>query len=189
MSTRGEALLGIIGGSGLYRMAGSRRCAKSRISTPFGEPSDAYVVGTLARPPRRVPAAPRLGHRLLPCELNFRANIHGFKAARRRRHRVDLGGRQPARGDRARARRGARPVHRPHARPHLDVLRRRLSSRTCRFADPFCAPLSRWSPISAREAGADGARGRHLRLHGRAAVLDARRVPPVPELGRETSSA
>jgi len=70
---------GIIGGSGLYRMAGLETTGRVALRTPFGEPSDAYVLGTLAG--RRVAFLARHGegHRILPSEINFRANIYGFK--------------------------------------------------------------------------------------------------------------
>jgi 5'-methylthioadenosine phosphorylase len=70
---------GIIGGSGLYHMPGFERAEAVRLKTPFGEPSDAFVLGTLAG--RRVAFLPRHGegHRHLPSEVNFRANIFGFK--------------------------------------------------------------------------------------------------------------
>ena len=72
-------LIGIIGGSGLYEMEGLESVEERRIETPFGQPSDAYIMGTLAG--RRLAFLPRhgRGHRLMPSELNFRANIFGFK--------------------------------------------------------------------------------------------------------------
>ena len=71
--------IGIIGGSGLYDMAELADREERRIETPFGEPSAPYVTGTLRG--RRVAFLARhgIGHRLLPSELNFRANIYGFK--------------------------------------------------------------------------------------------------------------
>ena len=74
-----EGLIGIIGGSGLYEMEGLESIEERRVETPFGSPSDAYVIGTLTG--RRVAFLPRhgRGHRLMPSELNFRANIFGFK--------------------------------------------------------------------------------------------------------------
>jgi 5'-methylthioadenosine phosphorylase len=74
-----QAEIGIIGGSGLYSMPGLTKVNEVRLKTPFGSPSDAYVCGTLEH--RRVAFLARhaRGHRLLPSELNFRANIHGFK--------------------------------------------------------------------------------------------------------------
>ncbi len=74
-----EAEIGIIGGSGLYEMPGLEQRREVPLDTPFGNPSDAYVTGVLEG--RRVAFLARhgRGHRLLPTELNFRANIHGFK--------------------------------------------------------------------------------------------------------------
>src|SRR5471032_512885 len=71
--------IGIIWGSGLYDMAALTDREEKRLSTPFGEPSGPYVIGTLGG--KRVAFLSRhgLGHRLLPSELNFRANIYGFK--------------------------------------------------------------------------------------------------------------
>ena len=74
-----QAEIGIIGGSGLYSMPGLSDIQEAPQRTPFGNPSDAYVLGLLEG--RRVAFLARhgRGHRLLPSELNFRANIHGFK--------------------------------------------------------------------------------------------------------------
>lgn len=71
--------IGIIGGSGLYDMAELTDREERRITTPFGDPSGPYVLGTLGG--RRVAFLARhgVGHRILPSELNFRANIYGFK--------------------------------------------------------------------------------------------------------------
>lgn len=74
-----QAEIGIIGGSGVYNMEGLQRKRETHVATPFGRPSDAYVTGELDG--RRVAFLARhgRGHRLLPSELNFRANIYGFK--------------------------------------------------------------------------------------------------------------
>ncbi len=74
-----QAEIGIIGGSGLYSMPGLADTQEVRLETPFGEPSDAYVLGTLEG--RKVAFLSRhgRGHRFMPSELNFRANIYGFK--------------------------------------------------------------------------------------------------------------
>jgi 5'-methylthioadenosine phosphorylase len=71
--------IGIIGGSGLYDMTELTAREEQTIKTPFGDPSGPYIIGTLRE--RRVAFLPRhgLGHRILPSELNFRANIYGFK--------------------------------------------------------------------------------------------------------------
>ena len=71
--------IGIIGGSGLYDMTGLTNREERWIDTPFGDPSGPYHVGTLRG--RRVAFLARhgAGHRFLPSELNFQANIYGFK--------------------------------------------------------------------------------------------------------------
>jgi 5'-methylthioadenosine phosphorylase len=71
--------IGIIGGSGLYQMAELTEVEEKTLATPFGDPSGPYIIGTLRG--RRVAFLSRhgIGHRLLPSELNFRANIYGFK--------------------------------------------------------------------------------------------------------------
>ncbi|HUJ96419.1 MAG TPA: S-methyl-5'-thioadenosine phosphorylase [Terriglobales bacterium] len=74
-----QAEIGIIGGSGLYSMPGLTRAKETHLKTPFGAPSDAYVLGTLAGRKVAFLARHGRGHRILPTELNFRANIHGFK--------------------------------------------------------------------------------------------------------------
>ncbi|MBZ2179020.1 MAG: S-methyl-5'-thioadenosine phosphorylase [Acidobacteriota bacterium] len=74
-----RAQIGIIGGSGLYNMPGFTEKQEVRLETPFGDPSDAYIVGKLGG--RDVAFLPRhgRGHRLTPSELNYRANIFGMK--------------------------------------------------------------------------------------------------------------
>jgi 5'-methylthioadenosine phosphorylase len=74
-----QAEIGIIGGSGLYHMPGFTDAHESVQQTPFGNPSDSYILGTLDG--RKVAFLSRhaRGHKLLPSELNFRANIYGFK--------------------------------------------------------------------------------------------------------------
>jgi 5'-methylthioadenosine phosphorylase len=74
-----QAEIGIIGGSGLYSMPGLTKVKEVRLKTPFGQPSDAYVLGTLEGRKVAFLARHGRGHRILPTELNFRANIHGFK--------------------------------------------------------------------------------------------------------------
>jgi 5'-methylthioadenosine phosphorylase len=74
-----QAEIGIIGGSGLYSMPGLTGVHEVALETPFGAPSDAYVLGTLEGKSVAFLARHGRGHRILPSELNFRANIHGFK--------------------------------------------------------------------------------------------------------------
>ncbi|HBO85002.1 MAG: methylthioadenosine phosphorylase [Deltaproteobacteria bacterium GWC2_42_11] len=74
-----EKVIGIIGGSGLYEMEGLKNVKEVKVKTPFGNPSDAYIVGKLGDV--KLVFLPRhgRGHRILPSELNFRANIFGMK--------------------------------------------------------------------------------------------------------------
>jgi 5'-methylthioadenosine phosphorylase len=71
--------IGIIGGSGLYDMAEITDRSERKIKTPFGSPSGSYMIGTLRG--RRIAFLARhgKGHTQMPSELNFRANIFGFK--------------------------------------------------------------------------------------------------------------
>ena len=71
--------IGILGGSGLYDMAGLTDRDEVTVSTPFGNPSGPYVTGTLNGRKVAFLARHGPGHRLLPSELNFRANMYGFK--------------------------------------------------------------------------------------------------------------
>jgi len=74
-----QARIGVIGGSGLYQMAGLSDVEEVHLATPFGDPSDAILIGTLADV--RVAFLPRhgRGHTLLPTEIPFRANIYAMK--------------------------------------------------------------------------------------------------------------
>ena len=71
--------IGVIGGSGLYEIEGLTAIEEVKLDTPFGAPSDAYIAGTLGD--ARLVFLPRhgRGHRILPHEINFRANIWGMK--------------------------------------------------------------------------------------------------------------
>ena len=74
-----QASIGIIGGSGLYTMRGLTGTQELRVKTPFGEPSDAVVLGTLEGKRVAFLARHGRGHRLLPSEINYRANIYAMK--------------------------------------------------------------------------------------------------------------
>jgi 5'-methylthioadenosine phosphorylase len=71
--------IGIIGGSGLYDMSELTDREEQSLTTPFGEPSGPYIIGTLRGSRVAFLARHGAGHRLLPSELNFRANLFGFK--------------------------------------------------------------------------------------------------------------
>ena len=73
------AQIGVIGGSGLYEMSGLTSIRELAVKTPFGNPSDKIVVGTLLGKRVAFLARHGRGHRILPGELNFRANIYAMK--------------------------------------------------------------------------------------------------------------
>ncbi len=75
-----HARIGIIGGSGLYGMAGLQNQREMAVETPYGAPSDAFLLGDLEGVPVAFLARHGRGHRILPSELNFRANIWAFKS-------------------------------------------------------------------------------------------------------------
>jgi 5'-methylthioadenosine phosphorylase len=78
--TNGIPAIGIIGGSGLYQMEGVENPTEQRVATPFGDPSDALIGGTMHG--RQIYFLPRhaRGHRILPHELNHRANIYALRS-------------------------------------------------------------------------------------------------------------
>ncbi len=84
MSTHGHAstdqgAVGVIGGSGLYDIEGLEDVREIELSTPFGAPSDAFVTGRLGETSMVFLPRHGRGHRILPSEINFRANIWGLK--------------------------------------------------------------------------------------------------------------
>jgi len=78
-SPKPHATIGVIGGSGLYAMQGLTNAREVRIKTPFGDPSDAIVVGTLEGKQVAFLARHARGHRILPGEINYRANVYALK--------------------------------------------------------------------------------------------------------------
>ena len=81
-----SATLAVIGGSGVYQMEGLQNVKQVRVRTPFGDPSDNIILGTLGN--QRIAFLPRhgRGHRIEPAELPARANIYALKITRRRTH-------------------------------------------------------------------------------------------------------
>jgi 5'-methylthioadenosine phosphorylase len=75
-----KAEIGIIGGSGLYSMPGLTEIHEESVTTPFGDPSDSFILGKLEGRSVAFLARHGRGHKLLPSELNFRANIYAMKA-------------------------------------------------------------------------------------------------------------
>jgi len=133
--------IGIIGGSGLYDMAELTDRKEQRVVTPFGEPSAPFVTGTLRGQSVAFLARHGVGHRLLPGELNFRANIFGFKTLG-----VDYILSASAVGS---LKEQYRPLDMLIPDQFFDRTKGRVSTFFGRglvahvgFAHPFCAPLS-----------------------------------------------
>ena len=74
-----QAEIGIIGGSGLYSMNGLTKTREVQVKTPFGAPSEAFVLGMLEGKRVAFLARHGRGHRILPSEINFRANVYAMK--------------------------------------------------------------------------------------------------------------
>jgi 5'-methylthioadenosine phosphorylase len=145
--------IGIIGGSGLYSMAELTDRIECNVPTPFGDPSAPYVLATLRG--RRVAFLTRhgAGHRLMPSELNFRANIYGFKVLG-----VEWIRSASAVGS---LRADYKPQDLVVPDQFYDRTRGRLSTffgdglvAHVGFAHPFCEPLSAVMVASAGQAGA-----------------------------------
>ena len=157
-SSSPQAEIGIIGGSGLYQIPGFENVREVALNTPFGEPSDAYILGSLEG--RRVAFLARhgRGHRLLPSELNFRANIHGFKQLGVERI-VSLS-----------AVGSLKEEHRPGefviVDQFIDRTRQRVSTffgeglvAHVAFADPVCAEVAQVAARASKAAGVVGKLG------------------------------
>jgi len=145
--------IGIIGGSGLYEMAELTDREEKRVETPFGEPSAPYVLGTLRGKRVAFLARHGAGHRLSPSELNFRANIFGFKTLG-----VEYILSASAVGS-------LKEEYKPMDLLIPDQFFDRTKSRASTFfgeglvahvgfAHPFCKPLSKVALAAARSAGA-----------------------------------
>lgn len=136
-----EATVGIIGGSGLYDIPGLEKRREVSIETPFGAPSDAYVVGELEGKEVAFLARHGRGHQLLPTEINFRANLYGFKS---------LGVREILSASAVGSlREGLKPMDLVLPDQFLDRTRQRVSTffgagvvAHISFADPVCSSLA-----------------------------------------------
>ncbi len=147
-----RAEIGIIGGSGLYSMEELKDTREVDIQTPWGSPSDNYLMGTLAG--RRVAFLARhgRGHRLMPSELNFRANIWGFRKLGVERI-ISIG-----------AVGSLKQEHRPlefiipdqfydHTKTRVSTFFGEGLAAHISFADPVCAELAQLVSESCRAAG------------------------------------
>jgi 5'-methylthioadenosine phosphorylase len=152
------ASIGIIGGSGLYDMGELVDREERIVGTPFGDPSGPYVIGTLREKRVAFLARHGAGHRIMPSELNFRANIYGFKVlgAERILSASAVGS----------LKHEYRPLDIVVPDQFFDRTRGRVSTFFGRglvahiaFAHPVCADLSRIAADSAAAVGATVHRG------------------------------
>lgn len=145
--------IGVIGGSGLYEMNGLEDVERCTLSTPFGDPSDEFIIGRMAGV--RMVFLPRhgRGHRLLPTEVNYRANVYGMKklGVDRLIGVASVGS----------LREEIVPGHLVVPDQLIDRTRQRPSTffgggvvAHVAFADPFCGELARALVATARAAGA-----------------------------------
>ncbi len=153
-----KAAIGIIGGSGLYHMPGFEEQAEVKVATPFGDPSDSIVTGSLEGKQVAFLARHGRGHRLQPSELNFRANIYALKSLGVERIlSVSAVG-------------SLKEEHKPLEfvipDQFFDRTRGRISTffgngvvAHITFADPVCPQLSKVVEQSCKSAGVAGKRG------------------------------
>ena len=135
-----KAVLGIIGGSGIYDLPGLEKVKQKRIKSPWGEPSAALRIGEIAGLPVVFLSRHDKGHRLSPSDINYRANIDVLKRAGRHRPGFALGLRLVQAGAAARHLRAGRPVRRPHPQARELVLRQGLRRACLDGASGIAAP-------------------------------------------------
>jgi 5'-methylthioadenosine phosphorylase len=152
------AEIGIIGGSGLYSMPGFEAVEEANIETPFGRPSDNYVLGTLAGRKVAFLARHGRGHRISPSELNFRANIYGMKSLGVERI-ISLSAVGSLKEEH-------RPLDFVVPDQFFDRTRGRISTffgegivAHISFADPICPELAKTVASACREAGVNTTEG------------------------------
>jgi 5'-methylthioadenosine phosphorylase len=156
---RSRVRLAFIGGSGLYRMPGLEAAEQVRVRTPYGDPSDSIMVGTIDG--LGVAFLPRhgLGHRILPSEINYRANVWALRSLGAE-FLISVGAVGSLKED-------LRPGDIVVADQFIDKTHRRPSTffgdgcvAHVGFADPVCAPLSKLVLEAARESASDAHAGR-----------------------------
>jgi 5'-methylthioadenosine phosphorylase len=146
-------MIGVIGGSGLYEMEGLRVIEKRDIATPFGEPSDQFIIGDIDGVDVAFLSRHGRGHRKMPSELNYRANIYGFKL---------LGAHTILSASAVGSMKEAyEPTHIVFPHQFIDRTRHRPDTffgngivAHVAFADPICASASMMMAAAARECGA-----------------------------------
>ncbi len=179
----GAGRVGLVGGSGVYDLSAIEGLREERLETPFGAPVRRLFHG----PPGRRAGCVSLAARAGTPDLAVRDQLPGQRLrvqdARVRRAALGLGLREPAGGAGAAPCGGGGPVHRPDAAPRRHVFRRR--DRRARESRGPRLPGARARARGGRARGRPPGPPRgDVRLHGRAPVLDARRVESLSVLGR-----
>ncbi len=162
----GKTTLGIIGGSGFYQMPGLDRVEQMVLNTPFGAPSDSYYLGSIGDTDVVFLSRHGKGHRLLPSEINFRANVFGMKQLGVERL-VSVSTAGSMKED-------IKPGHLIVPDQFIDRTFRRASTffgngivAHVSLADPVCADLSRALTAAGKAAGAPiRAGGAYLCIEG-----------------------
>ena len=179
-----QNVLGVIGGSGFYQMKGLDKVELMELETPFGRPSDPFYQGRIGDIEVVFLARHGRGHRILPSEINFRANVFGMKQLGVT-HLVSVSTAGSLKEE----------IH-----PGELVVPNQFIDRTFKrpetffgdglvvhvsLADPVCANLAKDLAAATSAERGEGSRRRDVSLHGGSAVLDPRRVESLPQLGRE----
>ena len=177
-----KPLIGIIGGSGLYSMPGFEAEQERIIETPWGKPSDSYITGTLAGREVAFLARHGRGHKLSPSELNFRANIFGFKMLGAERI-ISLSAVGSLKEEH-------KPLDFVIPDQFFDRTKGRISTffgdglvAHVSFADPVCPQLSTLGRERMSNSESQRQARRHVSLYGRPGVLDEGRVQHLSKLG------
>jgi hypothetical protein len=163
--TASQASIGVIGGSGLYAMPGLTSPREIKVGTPFGEPSEAIVLGTLEGKHVAFLARHGRGHRILPGEINYRANIYAMKLLGVERI-ISVSAVGSLQED-------LRPIRGSHAAADFHVFRRRPCGACVLRASYLRASVGSTSRCQ-RALRCQGASTRNVHLHGRPAVFHAR---------------
>ncbi len=177
-----RAVIGVLGGSGVYDIAGLANKRWVKVDSPFGEPSDELLFGDLDGQPMVFLPRHGRGHRIAPHEINFRANIDALK----RSGVTDLVSVSAVRlaegGTAARHLRAGRPVHRPHLRARQELLRRPGWWRMCRWPIRCARGSATSSRRQPRPPASTVRGGTYLVMEG-PQFSTQRRIAPLSVLG------
>ncbi len=171
--------IGIIGGSGLYHMAGLTKTREVRVKTPFGAPSDAIVIGTLEGKQVAFLARHGRGHLFSPSEINYRANIYALKVLGVERI-LSVSAVGSLRDDMPPMDFcDCGPVLRPDEAPGVTFFSDGIVAHVG-FDKPTCVHLSAHIADACERAKVKAQSRRDVCVHGRAAVFDAGGIADVP---------